>query len=81
LSLLKQTVSGKDGYDVDAFLLSETQAGYRITFAGCEAEPNGVVQRYQIVTVPVEPGKSGVRAFCSDETGALWFDADGSAEK
>ncbi len=54
--------------------------GYRIMFAGCGPEANGVVTRYRIAAVPLEPRKSGVRAFCTDETGALWFDASGSAD-
>jgi hypothetical protein len=36
---------------------------------------------YRIAEVSVTPGKSGVRAFCMDETGSLWFDRDGSADK
>jgi hypothetical protein len=80
LRLLKPTAPNRDDYDSDAFLLSGERVGYRITFAGCEPEPNGVVTRYRIAAVPLEPGKSGVRAFCTDETGALWFEPSGSAE-
>lgn len=80
LPLLKLTAPSRDDYDSDAFLLSGEAVGYRITFAGCGPEPNGVVTRYRIAAVPLEPRKSGVRAFCMDETGALWFDANGSSE-
>ena len=80
LTLLKPTSRTRDDYDADAFLLSEDHAGYRIAITGCKPEPNGVVSSYQITAVPLEPGKSGVRAFCSDQTGALWYDASGSAE-
>ena len=80
LSLLKPTAANTDDYDSDAFLLSGKGVSYRIAFAGCAPEPNGVVTRYRITAAPLEPGKSGVRAFCTDETGALWFDASGSAE-
>jgi hypothetical protein len=61
-------------------LLTGEHVGYRIAFVGCEPEPNGVVTRYRIAAVPLEPGKSGVQAFCIDETGSLWYDASGSAE-
>src|ERR1700675_2492371 len=80
LTLLKPTAPNRDDYDSDAFLLSGERVGYRIMFAGCGPEANGVVTRYRIAAVPLEPRKSGVRAFCTDETGALWFDARGSAE-
>jgi hypothetical protein len=80
LTLLKPTAPNRDDYDSDAFLLSGERVGYRIMFAGCGPEANGVVTRYRIAAVPLEPTKSGVRAFCTDETGALWFDASGSAK-
>jgi hypothetical protein len=80
LSLLKSTKSASGGYDPDEFLLSETYADYRITLTGCEPGPNGVVHSYRAIAVPREPGKSGVRAFCTDQTGALWYDAGGSPE-
>jgi len=80
LSLLKSTKSASGGYDPDEFLLSETHAGYRITLTDCEPEPNGIVRSYRAIAVPREPGKSGVRAFCTDQTGVLWYDANGSPE-
>jgi len=80
LSLLKSTKSPSGNYDPDGFLLSETYTGYRITLTGCEPGPNGVVTSYRAIAVPREPGKSGVRAFCTDQTGALWYDASGSPE-
>jgi hypothetical protein len=39
-----------------------------------------LVMRYRAIAVPLEPGKSGVRAFCTDQTGALWYDPSGSPE-
>jgi len=80
LPLLKPSAPSRDAFDSDAFWLSGERVGYRIAFAGCEPEPNSVVTRYRITAVPLEPRKSGVRAFCTDETGALWFDASGSVE-
>jgi hypothetical protein len=80
LPLLKAGAHNNEGYDSDALLLTEEHVGYRIAFVGCEPEPNGVVTRYRIAAVPLEPGKSGVQAFCIDETGSLWYDASGSAE-
>jgi hypothetical protein len=80
LSLLKSPKSSNGDYDPDEFLLSETHAGYRITLTGCEPGPNGLATLYRAIAVPLEPGKSGVRAFCIDQTGALWYDASGSPE-
>jgi hypothetical protein len=80
LPLLKSGARYNEDYDSDALLLTGEYVGYRIAFVACEPEPNGVVTRYRIAAVPLEPGKSGVRAFCIDETGALWYDASGSAE-
>jgi hypothetical protein len=80
LPLLKPESRDGNNYDAGAFLLSEDYAGYRIAIVGCKPEQNGLVSIYQIAAVPLEPGKSGVRAFCSDQTGALWYDASGSAE-
>jgi hypothetical protein len=81
LPLLKSAEPDQYGYDPEAFLRSGGYLGYRISLAGCGPEPNGVVTRYRITAIPLEQGKSGIRAFCTDETGALWYDAGGSAEK
>jgi hypothetical protein len=78
LPLLKPTAPTADDYD--SFLLSVDHVGYRIALTGCEPEADGVVTRYRVTAVPLKPGKSGVRAFCTDQTGALWYDANGSAE-
>jgi hypothetical protein len=80
LPLLNLTAPTRDNYDEDAFLLSADHAGYRIALTGCEPEADGVVTRYRVTAVPLELGKSGVRAFCIDQTGTLWYDATGSAE-
>ena len=80
LPLLKRATPTKDEYDPDAFLLSGDHAGYRIALTECEPEAGGVVTRYRVTAVPLEPGKSGVRAFCTDQTGVLWYDANGSVE-
>jgi hypothetical protein len=80
LSVLKPTAPSEDDYYPDEFWSSETHRGYRIALTGCEPEPNGLVTHYRATAVPLEPGKSGIRAFCTDQTGALWHDDSGSAE-
>ncbi len=79
LPQLRATAPVSDTYDPDKFLVAETYVGYRFAVSGCDAGPNGVVTQYQVYAVPREPGKSGFRAFCTDQSGALWYDPDGSA--
>jgi hypothetical protein len=62
------------------FLVSGSFEGYKFSLAKCEADSKGVVVRYRATAVPIVPGKSGVRAFCMDQTGELLFAVDGSPE-
>jgi hypothetical protein len=80
LSLLKSSTPSSGDYDPEEFLLLDRYAGYKITLDGCEPGPNGLVAHYRAIAIPVEPGKSGVRAFCTDQSGSLWYDNGGSAE-
>jgi hypothetical protein len=81
LSLLKSTALSTGEYDPERFLLLDRLAGYRIKLDGCEPNHQGLVTHYWATAVPVEPGKSGVRAFCTDQSGALWYDNGGSGKK
>lgn len=78
LRLLKPGPPTND--DRDTSLLTSEWSGYRIALVSCTSEPDGQVRRYQMTAVPIVPGKSGVRAFCMDQSGVIWFDANGSAE-
>jgi hypothetical protein len=79
LSLLKSAEQAKDPhYDPEEFLISGMQSGYRFVVVTCHPGPTGVVAHYQVAALPIEPGKSGSRAFCTDESGLLWYDQDGS---
>jgi hypothetical protein len=80
LSLLKSTTPSAGDYDPERFLVFDRYAGYRIKLDGCDPDPKGLVTHYRATAVPVEPGKSGVRAFCTDQSGALWYDNGGSAD-
>lgn len=81
LSLLKLPLIAGGGGDRDDFLLTGTVSGYKLSIVGCLAGGGGVVTGYQITAVPWAEGSTGVRAFCTDESGALWYDRRGSAEK
>jgi hypothetical protein len=75
----KSMESLKDLYVSEEFLASGTRSGYRFEVMNCQPDSVGVTRHYQIRAVPLDPGKSGVRAFCSDESGTLWYDPKGSA--
>ena len=79
MPLLKSTTPSTGDYDPEQFLISDRYAGYRIKLDGCEPDQQGLVTRYWATAVPAEPGKSGVRAFCTDQSGAIWYDKGGSA--
>lgn len=80
LPQLKPSGPVEDTYDPNAFLLTGVQSGYRFTVLNCRTDSNGVVTQYQLTAVPLEPGKSGFRVFCTDHAHLMWFASDGSAE-
>src|SRR5262249_24576080 len=73
--------AGSETSDEYRFLKGQRFAGYMFHVAGCDCGNGKPAQHYQIVAVPGEPGQSGVRAFCMDENGVVWSDAEGSAAK
>jgi hypothetical protein len=52
--------------------------GYRFTLRDCVTGPDGRVEHYRAVAVPSIPSNTGIRAFCTDESGAMWVDLLGS---
>lgn len=54
------------------------RSGYVFTLRGCAPGPSN--EKYQVVAVPREPGVTGFRAFCSDESGYISYDKNGSGE-
>jgi len=60
------------------FLLTGVQSGYRFSLVSCSPDANRGRVYYQVTAVPLEPPKTGVRAFCADDTGSLWYDLGGS---
>jgi hypothetical protein len=55
--------------------------GYRFAFGRCEADADGIVRHYQLVAWPREQSVTGLHAFCTDETGEIFSDPDGSTTK
>ena len=66
-------------YDPDFFSTGK-RAGYSFVISGCETRSDIPVRQYRIIAVPMEPGKSGSRSFCTDETGVLRYTLNASAE-
>lgn len=58
---------------IDPRLASGRKNGYVFTLSGCNGTP---ASRYSLTAVPADPS-SGTRAFCSDESAAIRFSADG----
>jgi len=58
------------------FLTAGVQSGYKFSLLSCRSDANRARVRYQITAVPIEHGTSGVRAFCADEGGVIWYDAE-----
>jgi hypothetical protein len=54
-------------------------AGYIFSITDCTTGSDGRVTEYEFSAVPFEPGKSGFRAFCTNDNGVIWTDANGSA--
>jgi hypothetical protein len=70
----------RDGpWFLDASFAQDTRQGYSRTFhAGPSAEPPARgVRSFAYVGVPTTPGRTGVRAFCGDETGRICYVRDG----
>jgi len=60
---------------IDDTLASGEKGGYKFSISGCDAHP---AARYQVTAVPSD-SDSGLRAFCSDESAVVKYDADGKA--
>lgn len=63
----------------DSFFLEGRTLGYTYSMLDCRPGADGVIRTYQLTAVPTDPGASGIRAFCSDQSGAIWYDDHGSA--
>jgi hypothetical protein len=62
-------------------LLTGEWVGYKYEIVACAQEKNGVFARYQVTAVPLRPWSSGVRAFCTDQSGDIFYDHTGSASE
>ena len=75
----EKKISGE--YNPTEALLAGEWSGYKFAVIGCVAQANGIVTHYQLIAVPAKTGASGIRAFCTDQSGELFYDPDGSPSK
>jgi hypothetical protein len=79
LQRLRPAEGTTDAYDPAATLFSGGWSGYKFDLVGCAPTEKGIVLRYQATAVPTARGMTGMRAFCADESGTVFFAEDGSA--
>jgi hypothetical protein len=71
-----------DAYANPTNLQAGEWIGYKYEIVGCiQEKKNGVFAHYQVTAVPLKPWASGVRAFCTDQTGNIFYDQNGSASE
>jgi hypothetical protein len=79
LPLLRLSEKRDDTYDTVAALLAGEWNGYKFAVVGCVADADGIVTHYGVTAVPTSPGRTGIRAFCTDQSGQLFYDSEASA--
>ena len=66
---------------IDSRLASGAKDGYTFNISGCTtAGTNNTAVTYQITATPIAPGQTGIRAFCSDQSGNKKYDPSGNAQ-
>ena len=61
---------------IDAVLASGEKQGYLLSLSNCTGTPRST---YSSAAAPKTPGASGIRSFCSDASGVIWYAGDGTA--
>jgi len=62
---------------IDSVLATGSKAAYMFEI-GCLANKAQTNTAYTITAVPTVPGKTGIYALCSDQSGEIWFSENGS---
>jgi hypothetical protein len=81
LTLLQPTEEMRDPFGPYATLLTGVWSGYKFAVVGCVPSASGVVTHYAVTAIPVSPYGTGVRAFCTDESGSIFYDLMGSGSE
>lgn len=63
-------------------IVNGQRLGYVFELSGCTSDADGGAKtKYQIFAYPLRIHQTGVKAFCTDETGVVKADADGSPQQ
>jgi len=69
---------------IDPSLANGQKSGYVFRLQGCAADEIGDLNRpnakYQVIATPVKRSNTGVKTFCSDESGAIKYDYSEDAQ-
>ena len=73
------TAGSTGGGLIDGVLASGVKSGYNFALTSCTAAGSTTINvTYSSTGVPTAPGQTGQRAFCSDQSGVIKYDAGGS---
>lgn len=61
---------------IDQALAAGLKAGYRFSVASCSDSGRS----YRLVAVPIEPGRTGKRSFCTDQNAVVKYAEESSAD-
>lgn len=71
----------RDAGILNPTLATGTKSGYVFEVIECKAEnPDGPHTEYRVIAYPIQKGSSGTKAFCSDQTDVIRWDASGSGQ-
>jgi hypothetical protein len=65
-------------YDPFGFLTTGASGGYKFMLTSCRTDDEGVVVHYEATAVPIERGRTGFYAFCTDDSGLIWYNVEAS---
>ena len=67
------------GAMIPASLAQGSRSGYKFELTDCSSDTgSGANAHYHVLAYPQNPNQTGIRAFCSDESGVIKVDAGGS---
>jgi hypothetical protein len=81
LKELRPTENMPDVYGNPMNLVAGEWTGYKFEIVRCSADKNKVFAKYEVTAVPVRPRVSGVRAFCTDQSGQVFYELNGSGSE
>lgn len=73
--------SSKGANLIDGVLAGGKKSGYTFTLSNCEGRPGHSSVTFVVVATPITAGQTGIRAFCSDQTGVIRYDKGGDGER